>query len=301
MKIVLIIRDSNERGWLEATLHLSPRVEHVISFHRVHEKATAINEQATALVIVEQENFGSLKTQLKSTYSAQEVPFPILVLTPGFNSLDLNKYPELTIEAFPKHALTPQILEHLVSTSLRDFSKDQRLKKLAHFDALTGATNRHLYSDRMNQALKRAKRIKEPISLMHLDLDKFKQINDQFGHLIGDEYLKGFVQRVKECIRETDTLARLGGDEFALLLPKSDREFAETIAKRILSMLTQPLNSSQHLLTIGCSIGIVSYTGLEKSQEFTAQRVSQKADQAVYLAKRAGRNIYKFFDNKSYP
>lgn len=122
----------------------------------------------------------------------------------------------------------------------QDFEKEKKLKKLVHIDGLTNATNRPLFNDRLKQARVRTKRAKEPISLMCIDLDKFKEVNDLYGHASGDRYLKMFVAIGQTLIRDADTIELLGGDEFSVLLLKAVYVDAKHLAQCILEQLNTP-------------------------------------------------------------
>jgi len=125
------------------------------------------------------------------------------------------------IDTIVKPSLSIHSLEHAICSLLKDYKLTQRLKRLAHYDSLTGAANRYLFDDRMAETLKKAKREKQAFSLLFFDLNAFKSVNDNYGHEVGDLLLKHFVSQLNKVRRETDTLARLGGDEFCMLLPKA--------------------------------------------------------------------------------
>lgn len=162
---------------------------------------------------------------------------------------------------------------------------EERMRNLAHYDFLTGLPNRTLLSDRINQALLNARRRKGMLSIMFLDLDKFKPVNDQLGHHIGDLLLKELATRLKSCIRESDTAARLGGDEFVVLL--STIETAKNslnIAEKIFEEIEKPFLLEKHTIHISVSIGIVIYP----DDGTSAETLIANADKAMYKAKHAG-------------
>jgi diguanylate cyclase (GGDEF)-like protein len=159
------------------------------------------------------------------------------------------------------------------------------IKKLAHYDALTGATNRYLFTDRFKQAVARVKRVGESLSFMCFDLDKFKTINDEYGHDVGDDYLRMFVSFVNDCTRDTDTFGRLGGDEFGLLLPKAKEEDAVALAKRIIKTLTKARNIQNHRMSIKTSIGIVVAQENEDTDKLNYKNLTAYADKAVFISK----------------
>jgi len=162
----------------------------------------------------------------------------------------------------------------------------------AHHDALTGLPNRLLLQDRLQQALRLARRQHQPLALMFMDLDHFKQINDRHGHDAGDELLKAVAQRVRSAVRASDTVCRLGGDEFVVLLPQIEAALdAERVARHILSEVSRPYRlGALPELQVSFSIGIAVFPE-DGEDEATLMR---RADTAMYQAKREGRNALRF-------
>lgn len=129
---------------------------------------------------------------------------------------------------------------------------EEQLHRMAHYDVLTGLPNRTLFTDRLHQALRKAKRDQAHLALMFLDLDKFKPVNDTLGHNIGDLLLTEVAKRLLDCVRESDTAARIGGDEFVVLLSHIEAEQdAISVAEKILHALVQPFELAGHSLHIG--------------------------------------------------
>jgi len=165
----------------------------------------------------------------------------------------------------------------------------------AYHDMLTRLPNRTLLNDRLSQAITYARRNKTKLSVMFLDLDRFKIINDTLGHIVGDHLLQAVAMRLKRCLREGDTLARLGGDEFTLLLPDvNNRHDAKLIAKKIIKSLTDPFQIDNHELFISTSIGISQFP----EDGNTIESLIKHADIAMYSVKDSGKNNYQFYDNK---
>ena len=171
---------------------------------------------------------------------------------------------------------------------------EEQMRHIAHHDMLTDLPNRILLSDRLQQSLAQAKRKKAKLALMYIDLDKFKPVNDNYGHEVGDLLLKAVASRLSLCLkRESDTVARLGGDEFVILLPNYDNEIdLARLAEAILKILSEPFLIEQNRIDISSSIGIATYPahGIE------VNALMKNADSAMYQAKHAGRSCYKFFD-----
>ena len=175
---------------------------------------------------------------------------------------------------------------------VRDISERQlRQEQLRHqalHDALTGLPNRTLLIDRLDHALELARRHSEPLALLLLDLDRFKDINDALGHHVGDMVLTDLARRLVQPIRESDTVARLGGDEFAVLLPAiSDLDRARSVSERILKSLDRPFEVEGVTLEVSVSIGIAMYP--EHAED--TSRLLQCADVAMYDAKRGHKRV----------
>jgi len=295
MKIYLINETLIEREWLASALRMISESDTIVCLERGYELEVEESSFASALVIVTQEQFPALRRQLSKSYAATELPCPILILSESFDSFDVSGYRHATIDAFPTHAITPQILKYLLSTLKRDFRKELRLKRLAHYDTLTGATNRYLFSDRAKQAIAASKRQNEVLSFMYFDLDKFKNINDQYGHNVGDEYLKSFVDTIIQNIRDTDTLGRLGGDEFGLLLPKLRLCDAEHKAQQILKALSMKRAIGDKQLSISTSIGIIAIDENHDLPDLHYKTIVGLADSAAFAAKKKGKHRYEVY------
>jgi diguanylate cyclase (GGDEF)-like protein len=170
--------------------------------------------------------------------------------------------------------------------------KQKHLFGLAHFDQLTGLPNRTLLLDRLNQAISVSNRSLRAISLLFIDLDGFKPVNDTYGHAIGDRLLKEVAERLLTCLREGDTAARLGGDEFVVILLESDIERAITVAHRIMGTLRIPYEFGKKTISsISASIGIAEYP--EHAEDLDTLLTS--ADNAMYMAKKSGKNQFAVF------
>ncbi len=170
---------------------------------------------------------------------------------------------------------------------------EARLEFLAHHDPLTRLPNRLMFNQQIEQALHQAQRERRRLAVLLLDLDRFKDINDSYGHLAGDELLQHVAQRLTGRLRQSDTLARLGGDEFALLMHdlRHDDDAAR-LASELLAALSQPWRSSDGVeVNVGVSIGICIYP--DHGQ--TSQALLQGADAALYRAKGDGRGVYRYF------
>lgn len=170
---------------------------------------------------------------------------------------------------------------------------EEQIEHLAQHDALTNLPNRTLYADRLQQALAMAKREKIHLALLYIDLDRFKPVNDTFGHTAGDTLLQLVAQRMYNSVRKSDTVARLGGDEFAVLLPiVGSRQDTLMVAEKLRTALEMPFELNGRQVEISCSIGAAFYP--EDGAE--GEALIRSADQAMYLAKKNGRNRVCFKD-----
>jgi diguanylate cyclase (GGDEF)-like protein len=181
----------------------------------------------------------------------------------------------------------------------RDISRRKKAEKLityqAYHDLLTKLPNRAMLRDRLDLAIKQAERTGETLIVMFLDLDRFKLINDSFGHVVGDQLLVEVAGRLKAEIRTGDTLARLGGDEFMLLLPQpTSRAQAESVAQKLIASLQQPFYLRGKEVYINVSIGISVFPVDSKD----INTLIKNADMAMYEVKSAGKNGYTFYNTK---
>ncbi len=171
--------------------------------------------------------------------------------------------------------------------------RDAKIAFLAHHDLLTGLANRVVFSEGLNDAMARLRRLGEPFTVFMLDLDKFKNVNDTLGHAAGDQLLKETALRLKSALRETDVLARLGGDEFAIIQSgeKNQIEGAEGLADRLVKTISKPYVLDGHVACVGVSIGIA----LAPGDSAEGDALLTKADAALYAVKSSGRNGFQFF------
>jgi diguanylate cyclase (GGDEF)-like protein len=180
-----------------------------------------------------------------------------------------------------------------LAVALATADRDEKLYYQANFDHLTGLPNRQLFNDRLERHIIQARRKKERAALLYIDLDRFKNINDSLGHASGDKLLWEVANRMKRCIRETDTLSRLGGDEFVIVLSSvSSPKDAGNIAENIIHSISKPLHISAREIFINASIGIVVYPEDGKNNK----ELISHADAAMYRAKESGRGRYMFFE-----
>ncbi len=185
----------------------------------------------------------------------------------------------------------PQFLLGISEDITQRKQAEEDIEKLAHYDQLTGLPNRVLLSDRIKYLLNHAQRNNESLTVMYLDLDHFKNINDTLGHTIGDQLLIKIAKRLKAAIRDEDTVSRSGGDEFIFLFPDTDSNEAMHIATKLISAVSVPANINHHELAVTPSIGIALYP--HDGENFDT--LLKNADTAMYQAKRFSRNAFQFF------
>jgi diguanylate cyclase (GGDEF)-like protein/PAS domain S-box-containing protein len=171
---------------------------------------------------------------------------------------------------------------------------EEKVAFMAHHDLLTGVANRTYFVEKLADAAARLRRRDEPFTVMVLDLDRFKTVNDSLGHPAGDALLKETARRLQSTLREVDVLARLGGDEFAIILcgEPNQQDAAVTVANRIIDVITETYDINGDRVNIGTSIGIA----LAPTDGCDPDTLMKRADLALYRAKSDGRNGYRFFD-----
>ncbi|MGK2944388.1 MAG: diguanylate cyclase domain-containing protein, partial [Desulfuromonadales bacterium] len=163
----------------------------------------------------------------------------------------------------------------------------------AHHDFLTGLPNRRLFLDRLEQEVKHAQRSNLPLSLLFMDLDGFKEVNDSLGHEAGDRLLSDVAERLTDCVRADDTVARMGGDEFTVILTDAkQRKDVEHVARTIVDALAMPFHIAQQPVQISVSIGITLYP----QDASSPVALLEAADKAMYKAKKSGSNRMCFYD-----
>ncbi|HEY9662073.1 MAG TPA: diguanylate cyclase [Allocoleopsis sp.] len=187
----------------------------------------------------------------------------------------------------------PQYFVALFSNITALKEHQQRMEYLAHYDGLTHLPNRMLLGDRLHQAMAQVERLGQQLTLVYLDLDGFKAINDTYGHEAGDQLLVTVANRLKHTLREGDTIARLGGDEFVAVLLNCDQDHANTTSvQRLLAAASQPVQLNGWVMQVSASLGVTFYP---QTTSVDAEQLLNQADQAMYQAKLTGKNRYHIF------
>ncbi len=170
---------------------------------------------------------------------------------------------------------------------------EEKLKRIAHYDVLTNLPNRVLLADRLNHAMAQCQRRNQSLAVAYMDLDGFKVVNDTYGHDLGDKLLVELSKRMKETLREGDTLARIGGDEFiAIMVGLEKIKDSEPALKRLLKAAAEPFTVGDSILQVSLSIGVTLYP----QNGVDADQLIRHADEAMYVAKHSGKNLYHLFD-----
>jgi diguanylate cyclase (GGDEF)-like protein len=195
----------------------------------------------------------TLKTQLHKT--------PVVVMTDVMETeVDRAAIASGASDYLIKGQIDSQLLERTLRYAIERKQAELRLNRLAHYDSLTDIPNRILFLDRLEHAVRLAERDNDSFAIMFIDLNGFKQVNDSFGHDVGDEVIRQCAARLSECMRRSDSVARMGGDEFTLLLENTDNTTdIARIAEKIIEMLSSPFQVNDYELNVGCSIGIALY------------------------------------------
>jgi diguanylate cyclase (GGDEF)-like protein len=220
---------------------------------------------------------------------ARSITQPLSQLTKGALRMRAGDYTApIKVASHDELALLAGSLNHLREGIAR---REREILRLAYEDPLTGLPNRSLLIDRLQQGLRNAARRNEPLAVMVLDLDRFKEINDMLGHVAGDAVLKQVAARLQAVLRDTDTVSRLGGDEFAIVLPTADAELVRLVARRIALALREPVEFEGQPLDVAASIG----SAIFPQHGEDAGTLIRHADLAMYVAKR-GNLGHAFYD-----
>ncbi|HVL76372.1 MAG TPA: diguanylate cyclase, partial [Noviherbaspirillum sp.] len=192
------------------------------------------------------------------------------------------------------HRQLVEVCTHLTAIAIERTRMDERLHDLAFHDVLTKLPNRKLLADRGAIALANAAHAQHPVALLHIDLDRFKRINDAHGHAVGDRFLQAYADQLQAAVRKGDTVSRVGNDEFVLVLPRCDGQQAAHLAQRTLDILAEHVILGQKRFVASASIGISLYP--DDAKDF--QTLLRYAEMAAHQVKKGGGNGYRFFSRE---
>jgi diguanylate cyclase (GGDEF)-like protein len=188
-----------------------------------------------------------------------------------------------------------EMLGQLLGASIGNIAMFERIQLQARSDGLTGLVNHKTFYEVLERELWRSRRYGEQISLIMIDVDNLKHINDTFGHKAGDKVILEISRRIKESIRQIDTAARYGGDEFAVILPNTSQADAMVVAERMVAVVSSsPLAWKKDEIPLSISVGLGQYSGDDSPDD-----IASKSDKALYAAKQSGKNTVKIFSTKT--
>lgn len=232
-----------------------------------------------------EERGGIIRPYIERALGGERVEFEIAP-TPGRTDrwLRMTFVPELAADGVVTGL-------YLLSIDVSQLKQVQlRLSEMAQFDELTGLPNRYQFNDKLREATLRSNRSGQPMGVVYLDIDHFKQVNDMLGHAAGDEVLKEFALRLRACVRLTDTVARLAGDEFVMVLEAvTDASTLTEVAEKILTAMKQPFALSSGALAVTSSVGL----SIAHGPGLSGPELLACADAALYEAKRRGKATYR--------
>lgn len=294
LKILLVVEDRLEYHQIQHLLSQIHHTDYELNWVDLLDDALheVLSEQADVILLDYHWRQGN-STHLLNGARAQGCRVPIIVMTDEMEAeVDRSAIRHGASDYLIKGRIDSQLLERTLRYAIERKAAEQRLADLAHYDPLTGIPNRILFREKLEYAVNMARREKASFTLMYLDLDGFKQVNDSFGHAAGDQVLKICSERLSQGLRNSDLVARIGGDEFTLLLENTDSATdVAHIAQKVIDTLAKPIQVGGHQLRVGCSIGIAVFP--EGGGD--VDTLQKHADLAMYGAKVKKGSHYHFF------
>ncbi|MFL0797406.1 MAG: EAL domain-containing protein [Cellvibrionaceae bacterium] len=293
-QILLVVEDHAEFLLIERLLakvrHNRYQLHWCAEFRSAYREVTS---QDYDVVLLDYHCFDKRGKNLLKAAISQNCQTPIVVMTDKHDlNVDQDALQLGAADYLVKGHIDVGLLERSLRYALERKRSEQELVRRAHYDPLTGVPNRILFRDRLEHALSLAQREKRPFALLYIDLDGFKQVNDQLGHEGGDFLLQTVAKQLQNCVRSSDSIARMGGDEFTVLLEQVDSSAdAVFVAQKIIDDISQPGIFNSRPYNIGCSIGIAMYPSAGED----ADTLQRHADAAMYQAKFDSGNQFYFF------
>lgn len=295
LKILICDDDPADRKLVRAYLHKTTGREIVLlEAGRTEEIQNALDKGRIDLVLMDNQMPGKSGMQWLAEIAEKQLA-PVVMLTgAGNEEVAVQALQEGAVGYLPKSSLSTDKLVKTIDGALDKWTRLQQakadkeqLEKLANFDSLTKLYNRQAGLSKLRELINRAKRYKEDFSLIMLDLDHFKKVNDRYGHLTGDDVLEKVAALIRGNLRNTDVAGRYGGEEFIIILTRTDLTGAQVVAQRIRRMIetAEMKDSAGNVFSITVSQGLAGWDPGED-----AHSLIYRADEALYKAKENGRN-----------
>lgn len=294
IKILFIDREHGEYLLIADILSQVRHVEYQLTWCNQLEIALPkILSQDYDVVLLDYYWGGSSARDLLNAARVQACQTPIVVMTDEMETeVDREAIRAGASDYLIKGQIDCELLERTLRYAIERKLTEQHLARLAHYDPLTDIPNRILFRDRLEHAIRLAERDNAFFTLMFIDLNGFKQVNDTFGHDAGDAVIRICAERLSNCMRRSDSVARMGGDEFTLLLQNIENNTdVAHIAQKVIDSISLPSQISGYEVVVGCSIGIASYPQAGRD----ADTLLKNADLAMYKAKQNDGSSYCFF------
>lgn len=288
LKLLLVDDDAEDLFFLKRLLAKSGRRHEVLEASSVDQAMSQLEQRPDVMLLDyhlgEQTGFDLLGQMQRAGWS-----LPVIMLT-GLDNEELDQLAltQGVADFLPKRVVNPETLDRSIRYAHRDFVRLQQLEYLAHYDTLTGLCNRRLFMDRLGHSLECARRQGTAGALLYIDIDSFKQVNDELGHAMGDELLRVVAERMRSMVRTADTVARLGGDEFVILLENITPAEAHRVAQKLLLAMEVPVELGNTGYFCSLSIGLCVFN----EDAHSPDEVLTSADRALYQAKMSGKHTY---------
>ncbi len=294
IKILFIDREHGEYLLIADILSQVRHVEYQLTWCNQLEAALPkILSQDYDVVLLDYYWGGSSARDLLNAARVQACQTPIVVMTDEMETeVDREAIRAGASDYLIKGQIDCELLERTLRYAIERKLTEQHLARLAHYDPLTDIPNRILFRDRLEHAIRLAERDNTFFTLMFIDLNGFKQVNDNFGHDAGDAVIRICAERLSNCMRRSDSVARMGGDEFTLLLQNIENNTdVAHIAQKVIDSISVPSQIGGYEVVVGCSIGIAMYPQAGRD----ADTLLKNADLAMYKAKQEDGSSYCFF------
>ena len=294
VRILFVDREQGEYLLIAEILsHIRPVEYELVWCNRLSDALPQILSEEFDVVLLDYYWGEATARDLLNAARVQVCHTPIVVMTDEMETeVDREAIQSGAADYLIKGQIDHLLLERCLRYAIERKKTEQRLSRLAHYDPLTDIPNRILFRDRLEHAINLAERDGTSFTLMFIDLNGFKQVNDNFGHDAGDMIIRICAERLSACLRRSDSVARIGGDEFTLLLQNigSHTDVAH-IAEKVIAAIAQPADINGNLVVVGCSIGIAIYPQAGRD----ADTLLKHADMAMYRAKLEEGSTFRFF------